>query len=190
MKLTNRLIDDETDSNEQEIIKFGVEQLTTLVVGAFVTLIIGVLLNEPIRTAMLLLCLLPLRQNAGGFHLSKKWSCTVVSVLLLITMILIIKYLSIPRNMSIVLLALGSIPIVFLSPVGNANRRLDQAEIRVFGNRAKMIWLAQTIVFFILWILDLSQWYIIILLSITVSSLLVLLGFVQEHCKGDGLEHV
>ena len=182
MKLTDKLLVDETDESEREIVEFGVNQLIALGVGITISVLISILLKEFVRTTLLLLCLLPLRQNAGGFHLKNRKICTAVSVTLLVSMVLMMKYTTIPRLAALTIWAIGSIPIVTLSPIGNANRELDDIERDVFGRRARMIWLVETTGFLSLWGVGLSCWYIIIMLSTVLTGLLVVIGYIQECC--------
>ena len=81
---------------------------------------------------------------------------------------------------AIIVLIIFSMPIVYLAPVGNRNRILDEDEKIVFGNRTRMIWLIETIVFLVLWSLNQSGWYIIIVLSVVVAGSLVSIGRFQE----------
>ena len=81
---------------------------------------------------------------------------------------------------AIIVLIIFSMPIVYWAPVGNRNRILDEDEKIVFGNRTRMIWLIETIVFLVLWSLNQSGWYIIIVLSVVVAGSLVSIGRFQE----------
>ena len=86
---------------------------------------------------------------------------------------------------------LGSLAIVFLAPVGNLNRPLDEDEKRVFGNRAKAVWLIETLAFFILWFIDQPYWNIILLVSVVLTGLLVTIGYIQQKLHiGEKAEHV
>ena len=191
MKIADRLLDEDASESEREIVQFGVERLITLLIGLAVAVIAGILLGELPRTLLLLLLLFPLRQYAGGFHLKGKYICAVLSVMVLIGMILIIKYLPMQRIISMSAFLLASLAIVFLAPVGNLNRQLDEDEKRVFGNRAKTVWLIETMAFFILWFLDLPYWYIIPLVSVVLTGLLVTIGFFQQKLhRGEKSEHV
>ena len=180
MKIAEKLLDQDADADEREIVDFGVERLVTIIVASFFVLFVGFLLNETIRSILLMICLFPLRQNAGGFHLNSKYACSIVSVLCLIGMLLIIKYCVISYYIAIIVLIIFSMPIVYWAPVGNRNRILDEDEKIVFGNRTRMIWLIETIVFLVLWSLNQSGWYIIIVLSVVVTGSLVSIGRFQE----------
>ncbi|MBO7565402.1 MAG: accessory gene regulator B family protein [Clostridiales bacterium] len=191
MKIADKLLEEGASESEREIVQFGVERLITLLIGLAAAIIAGLILHELPRTLLLLFVLFPLRQYAGGFHLKGKYICAVLSVLVLIGLILIIKYLTIPRIISMSAFLLGSLAIVFLAPVGNLNRQLDEDEKRVFGNRAKTVWLIETLAFFILWFVNLSYWNIILLESVVLTGLLVTIGYIQQKLHiGEKSEHV
>ena len=191
MKIADKLLEEGASESEREIVQFGVERLITLLIGLAAAIIAGLILHELPRTLLLLFVLFPLRQYAGGFHLKGKYICAVLSVLVLIGLILIIKYLTIPRIISMSAFLLGSLAIVFLAPVGNLHRQLDEDEKRVFGNRAKTVWLIETLAFFILWFVNLSYWNIILLESVVLTGLLVTIGYIQQKLHiGEKSEHV
>ena len=180
MKIADMLLDHNSDEAEKEIVQFGVERIVTVLVATFLVLVVGYLLDETIRTILLLVCLFPLRQNAGGFHLTNKYACSIVSVSSLICMVLIMKYCAIPYYFSLITLLAFSVPIVYWAPVGNRNRFLGEDEKVVFGNRARTIWLFETVAFMVLWGINQSRWYIILLLSVVVTGSLVSVGRFQE----------
>lgn len=191
MRIADRLLDEGADPSEREKIEFGVEGIVAILVGVSITICVSYLLKEMIRTALLMAFLIPLRQYAGGYHLKSRRTCTVVSVLILFAMIYIMKYANIPRPVALILFVLSSVPIVFWAPVGSVNRQYDMDEKREFGNRAKTVWLLQTVIYFVLWIIDLPKWYIIILLSVIVTSVLVSIGHIQEiFFAGDKTKYV
>lgn len=181
MKLVDYIIgDNPIDEEEKEIIEFGVERLITVVVASIVVIAIGYILHELVRTILLLLCLLPLRQNAGGLHLSNKWVCAFVSVSALIAMVLIMKYYVPNSLLMLIITVISSFPIVMFAPIGNANRELDLIEKKVFGNRAKTIWIIEILLFLLLYSNELTHWSIIISFSVIVTGTLVFIGKIQE----------
>ena len=97
-----------------------------------------------------------------------------------ILQILAVKYWEVHRYIAIAAFIVVSIPIAFFAPVGNKNRNLDLYEKEKYGDRAKTIWLVQTFAFFVLWILNLSRWYIIILVAVMTVGMLVSIGYIQE----------
>lgn len=181
MKLVDFIIGDSPiDEDEREIIEFGVERLITVVVASIIVIIIGFVLHELMRTLLLIMCLLPLRQNAGGFHLSNKWVCAVASVLSLIGMVLLMKCYTPNSLIMLFVTIVASFPIVIFAPVGNLNRELDLMEKKVFGNRAKTIWIIEILLFLFLFSNELTYWCIIISFSVVVTGILVFIGKIQE----------
>ena len=119
--------------------------------------------------------------NAGGFHLRSRKNCTVVSTFILIGMVMIIKYVTISPILSIVLWVISSVPIVLFAPIGNTNRELDEIEVKVYGRRTKIIWIAESMLFLFLMLMKSSDWYIIILISVVLTGLLVFIEYIRER---------
>ncbi len=178
--IKDMLIDENMSEDEKEIIRFGTERIITMIIGVIVVLVSSVFLHETLRAILFIVCILPLRQYAGGFHFNNKYICTIVSVTLLLISLIVMKQMYMSSYVAVGIYMLFSMIIVFLAPVGNTNRELSVNETVVFGNRAKTIWLIETTVFIVLWTAGSYQWYIIMLLSVVITGVLVLLGYVQE----------
>lgn len=65
------------NDDEKKIIRFGLERFKIVVISLALIIITGSLLNETIRSIMFVVCILPLRQNAGGYHMKNSQTCAV-----------------------------------------------------------------------------------------------------------------
>ena len=176
------------DESEKEIIRFGLEQLRVLLVGIVAVLLAGFLLRETVRTILFLLCILPLRQNAGGFHLKDKWACTICSCIILICSILTMKFATVSPVAALAMVVVDTLVIMAYAPVGNVNRSLDEIEKKVYGRRARIVCVAEALAFIVFFILNAPDWYVIILLSETITGILVIIGHIQEQMHGGNKE--
>ena len=180
MKNKASVLIEEEKEVEKEQLDYGIACIVALAIPLAIAAIFAVILERAIEMVLLMACLFPLREHAGGFHFSNRRMCSVVSTLIFILQILAIKYWEVHRYIAIAAFIVASIPIAFFAPVGNKNRNLDLYEKEKYGDRAKTIWLVQTFAFFVLWILNLSRWYIIILVAVMTVGMLVSIGYIQE----------
>lgn len=112
-----------------------------------------------------------------------KYSCAVFSFITLISEILSIKYVVITPMIATLIIFMDTILIFVLAPIGNMNNNLDEIEIKVYGKRAKIICIMESILFMIFVILSLSKWYMLMVLSETTVCLLLIAGKVQEQVR-------
>lgn len=178
----NRISDND---EEAEIISFGLEQLTVLIVGLSIAIIIGFLIGIPLKTIVFILLLFPLRQNAGGFHASGRLTCSILSAAIFIFSLIVIKTLILPSIVNVLMYVIGSAMLIPFAPVGNRNKPLDDLEIKVYGKRTMIIWITESLMFVILESQGISSWATIVTLSILICGALVTTGYIQETINED-----
>ena len=179
----NRISD---NSEESEIISYGLEQLFVLVIGLSIAIIIGFILRIPLQTIVFIILLFPLRQNAGGFHASGRLICSLLSATIFMISLLIFKYLNVSVITNIIIYIVGSAMLVPFAPVGNKNKPLDEIERKVYGKRTMIIWITESLLFVILESQGISSWATIVTLSIFICGSLVTTGYIQETINEDG----
>jgi accessory gene regulator B len=168
------------DETEKEVVRFGIDRIKVLIIGLLITCLVGIILGEFLRTVLFLICILPLRQNAGGFHLKSRWTCLVCSSGVLISSALILKYVKINETGALFVIILDALVLFAVAPVGNCNRILDEIEKKVYRQRTRFICGVETLVFLLLFMNGKSEWYEIFWLSETITGTLVVVGKVQE----------
>ena len=168
------------DNEEREIVSFGLERLKVAVIALLLVIISGVILHESLRSIFLIVCLLPLRQNAGGYHMQSSRLCAVFSYLTLLVSLLCIRYIQFDPILSAVLVTLSAAVIMILSPVGTENHQLDMDEKRVYGKRARIICGVESALFFVLLVFNAFNWGKVILLTELITAFLLILGKIKE----------
>ena len=58
--------------NEEAIIYYGKRMLLQILIVFVISLLVGIILQIPVKVVIFLVCLMPLRHNAGGVHMSSK----------------------------------------------------------------------------------------------------------------------
>lgn len=137
-----------SDNNEEkEIVYFGLKRLKVILITCILVIITGMLLHEISQTILYIACLLPLRQNAGGYHMQKIWKCSIFSYIILVLMIFYLKYVELNVGVNVILLISSIIIISILSPVCNKNHYLDNMEKKVYGRRARLVCYIEGLIF-------------------------------------------
>lgn len=165
---------------QNEVVIFGRAMLRTLIIGCLVAILIGVVSGTIFETTIFLVCLMPLRQYAGGFHLQSKLWCAVLSIAILLGNVLIIKYLQITNLAQILIVIIFATIILRYAPVDNSNNRLEVRVKQRFRFRTKMILGIECIVFFALFLLKLYKYSQILALVILLTGMLLLAGIIEN----------
>ena len=169
-----------SDNNEEkEIVYFGLKRLKVILIAGILVIITGMLLQEINQTILYIACLLPLRQNAGGYHMQKIWKCSVFSYIILVLMIFYLKYIELNVGVSAILLICSILIISLLSPVCNKNHYLDNMEKKVYGWRARRVCYIEGIRC-IIFICFKKNWYKIVLMAEVTTAVLLIIGKIQE----------
>lgn len=148
--ITHKLKENNIITSEQyEICQFGVQQGLTIILNIITTIIIGIVLGMLWQAVVFMVLYIPLRSNAGGYHARNAVLCYVYSVLLMITVLLAIKHLLIPRFICIIAFLISCMIILFLAPVEDYNKPLDSIEQKVYKKRTMIIIAIESLLFLI-----------------------------------------
>jgi len=164
------------NSNEncenKDVIQFGIQMFQMLSVSMMVALAIALCMKMLAEAVVFLLVLIPLRQNAGGYHAKHKTTCAIMSMLIYICSLIIIQ---------LFLCLIDSYVIMYFSPVENINNELDDKEREVYKNRTRNILIFELLIYMLLFVSYKQYWSGIIIMSITVVSALVYIGYLQNN---------
>ena len=116
--LTKFMISESSSENlDYEVCKFGLLMAIEVAINTVIALCISFLLGM-FRYGILFLTFFSLlRAFAGGVHLERFWSCTVLSGMVLSTVLLIAKYAVIPSIFSFALCLVMGILIFIVGPI-------------------------------------------------------------------------
>ena len=134
--LTKFMISESSSENlDYEVCKFGLLMAIEVAINTVIALCISFLLGM-FRYGILFLTFFSLlRAFAGGVHLERFWSCTVLSGMVLSMVLLIAKYAVIPSIFSFALWVVMGILIFIVGPIDDKNRRISSDERCIFYRR-------------------------------------------------------
>lgn len=123
---------------------------------------------------------IPLRQNAGGYHTRHRITCAIMSVFIYIFVLIIIKNFEFNALMQIFLCFIDSLIILCFAPVENENNELDDKDKQIYKMRTLNILILESLAFSILFIGNQQSWSGIIIMSVTVATMLLSIGKLQN----------
>jgi len=185
MKENVVIVEDEERLEEQEIFEFGLSMLKTSIIGIVIALIICIIMDELLYGFLIVLFLLPLRQNAGGFHLNSKYLCLIVSFVIYYYLLLVVKYLS-PGAVEMAVICFVSVLLILINaPVDNKNNVLDNDEKIQYRKRTISIVLVEMLAFAVAAYLHMYNICSIISYDFLVCALLVVFGIIKNKLKSE-----
>ncbi|WP_317368913.1 accessory gene regulator B family protein [uncultured Tyzzerella sp.] len=139
--LTKRLINNLINNNiikkeDEEIYSYGFNQIVFVALNLITTLVIGVVFNKTFESILFMFTYIPIRVYAGGYHARTKLGCYIFSVLMLISVCYILKLNLLQNSLLIIILSIVSSGIIlYLAPIEDKNKLLDEIEIKVYKKR-------------------------------------------------------
>lgn len=127
---------------DEEIYRFGLEALFLKGFHYISYLLIAFLCSELPKFIIFFAAFFLIRKNAGGYHARTKAGCYAVSCLVVFSVIMFLKYMLLREILykgMIILFVVANGVILWLAPIGNKNRELDNEEKRYFRKRSIVI---------------------------------------------------
>ena len=136
-RITENMVKHSTVSPEdKELYLFGVQQGLSILLNIATTVAVGLAFGVFWQLLLFMGGYIPLRSFAGGYHAKTPLRCYVLSILILVAVALMTKYVVLHIFVQVGLLLSASVIIIALSPVGNDNKPLDELEKKVYKRKA------------------------------------------------------
>lgn len=116
---------------QRKIYEYGVRQLIMYFCDFVGIVLIGIYEEMLIYTFLISILFIVLQRYAGSYHAPRRWMCYVVSMFLIIFSVKSFQFLQC-ENIRIGSLFGVSFVIVFLAPVENNKKKLDEKEKRTY----------------------------------------------------------
>lgn len=145
-KITNCLVENNIiNEADSEVYSFGFKNGFVILANILIVLIIGVVLGMPLESLLLLLVFIPLRSCAGGIHTSSNLRCIMLSAVVVFLLLIVANMIQGFMSASIMLpAAVVCMTVIYiLSPVQDANKPLDDAEVKLYKKRTKRVLCAE-----------------------------------------------
>lgn len=124
---------------DRDIYCYGVQQGLVAVLNFATTLLIGCMYGMPWESIIYMICYIPLRHYAGGFHAKTPARCFVFSTFMLFSVLSAMKWVRINGPICIITTLSMLVLIYLISPVQDKNKPLDNDEQCTYRKRARII---------------------------------------------------
>jgi len=181
MQLSKGLQEDDKD-----IYVFGVYQGAILLLNICTALLIGVALNMLLEIVIYLICFLPLRIFAGGYHAKTQLRCYIMSSFTTVIILLGIQFLQQQESIWEFLSYFVSFGIIWrFAPVADANKPLLEKEQVNYQKKVRKVLLLLTGIAALTYFLGFNIITTVIEVSVCFLSLILLMGIYKNktHCE-------
>lgn len=163
-------------SSAKEVCAYGLRQIFSSMINAFTTLLIGIVMGMIIEAVIFTIAYITIRIYAGGYHAKTPFRCYLLSIAILAAVMICMKHLTLNNIVYYLLMIMSSATILYLSPVEDKNKPLDEKEIRVYKKRAACILIFEFILFIVMNILDLQMFSAAICYAMVMLGILLIAG--------------
>ncbi|KAF5053177.1 regulator protein B [anaerobic digester metagenome] len=181
MQLSKGLQEDDKD-----IYVFGVYQGAILLLNICTALLIGVALNMLLEIVIYLICFLPLRIFAGGYHAKTQLRCYIMSSFTTVIILLGIQFLQQQESIWEFLSYFVSFGIIWrFAPVADGNKPLLEKEQVNYQKKVRKVLLLLTGIAALTYFLGFNIITTVIEVSVCFLSLILLMGIYKNktHCE-------
>jgi len=166
-------------AEEKEIILFGLKQSKSLLYSVMVTIFTGLSMGLLWESVLFVICFLPLRRYAGGFHAKTRCRCLIFSMIIVIAAFLFIKYIRCTYWAIIGACFLCLAVLWKITPVENEKRRLGEEEKMYFGKKAKIIMGIESFAMFTILFLGENRYAMVVMSAFVTEVLCAILGYIK-----------
>ena len=185
MKKYNALTD---DRENEEIVRAGLEIIITKAFFVIVIVIVGLLMQCLFESIIFSISFSMLREYGGGYHAETKIKCFVLSFFTLVVALGIITLMNNFQLLMMPMLIISIISVIYIlckAPVDTANKRLDKDEIRVYGNKARVLTVILLFAVILLLHFEINNLAFAVLTGIIIEAYLMIKGQIKNSRNGD-----
>ncbi len=180
-KLTNYILEKGVISQENyDIYHYGFICFFENAVCILTCIIISLFLGMFWKGLFLFTILTPLRSFNGGSHMDKFYQCFIISCLIFLGCLLLVKYFSMPKIISLLAIQLFGVLLLLIGPINHPNREVDEEDNVVFIHRTRITVFICILVAYGLFLGNKSNY---LFLEAIIFTLLLLLNVIEKIRK-------
>lgn len=173
-------------TEEKEIVTYGLFSIISKILYAFISFVVGALLDCFFESVCFYICFLFIKKYAGGFHAETEFKCFLVSSLSIIFSILEIFISKQSKLFLLVFLSLSMIfylIIALFAPVPSIEKPLDKKELIRYSKISKIRVVILIAITFVSFIFKNTDICVAISAAIVLEGLLLIAGKIKyERC--------
>lgn len=126
-------------SEDKELYTYGFWQGAVFIFNLITVIVVGLFFNMLWQSLVFMAAYGLLRSMAGGYHARTQKSCYILSLVLIVIVLCVLKWLQWSNIICLVILLISAGVIFLLAPIEDQNKLLDKLEQRVYKKRSRII---------------------------------------------------
>ena len=178
-KITRSLVEaGAVPPDDKALYEYGIRMGLLMAINVATALLIGLLLGMVLQCILFFIAYSPVRSYSGGYHARSSITCYVLSIPMILAVLLGI--MMVPWNGYIVMtvLLIAVVVIMFLAPVADPNKPLNEREIIVYRRKARILSGVFLCTAIISWFAGLEQISESIAMALVMAAALLTLGII------------
>ena len=167
------------DNDNLEIYQYGLGQIFSTTLNILTTLLLGIIFGEIYQSLIFVFAFMILRTYSGGYHAKTPIRCYFLTTISIAAGLSAMKFILINRFICLGLLILSSLIIITLSPIGAANKPLDEIEKIIYKKKTIIVWCIESCVALLFIVFNTTEIHSSIVLAQTLVSIALISGKVQ-----------
>ncbi|MDR2889700.1 MAG: accessory gene regulator B family protein [Lachnospiraceae bacterium] len=197
--VSNRLCDHFVDNQiieeeDRELYYYGVHQGIVMIINFVSMAIIGLVLNMFWESIVFMICFIPIRIYAGGYHAKTQLRCYFISQGINALALVAIRYLPVAWWLTLAIVVVTTVLFLILAPSEAENKPLEPYEVVKYKKIALRHWIIEVVVLTALYLtdffladvyiagrlVDFRAWGNCILIGFILLSILLVMGEVSR----------
>lgn len=170
------------------VYRYGYTLISEMLVNFVIAIMIGILMDEVMMISVFLMAFIPLRSFAGGYHADKAWKCVILSNSVIITAILVARFMCTMDLLPWLFLmeaVLGFI-IIRTAPVQSLNKKLSGPEAACYKKIVLILYITEVLIEILIFLSDYKNIAYVILITHIIVSISLMIG--KYHKKNQKTE--
>lgn len=144
------------EQKERSIYEYAYELLLNQVINVLVAVLIAMAYGDYITVILFLVCYIPLRSYAGGYHADTNWGCTIVSAVMLILLCQMGQQDALwDWKWYLFCYTISGLSVYCWAPVSDQNKPLDGLEHARYQKRSRQLWKIEALIGILLFMAEL-----------------------------------
>ena len=118
------------DKENEAVYSYGLELLYSSFINILLAIVMGILTDQLLPITMFMAAFIIIRQYIGGYHSNTHLGCISILAIVLITFVVVVKYITINHEVSITIISivLSSCATYMFAPVEHPNKPLSNED--------------------------------------------------------------
>lgn len=115
-----------------DVYVYGFELLLSSLFSTCLIIVSGLIIHKILETIAFLVVFIVLRSYSGGYHASKYFVCTIVTLCVYASVMAASSLLAVNYLAFVILCILGIVPLSIWAPIENPNKEISQKRKRIY----------------------------------------------------------